>query len=77
MTAAPQALNYICYINGGSSIATITVLEESHDPILLFQIDIISCHVYNSLRIIYISFVIFDMDLLHEVKDKHTFLLLM
>jgi len=30
----------------GSSIATITVLEESPEPILLFQCHIL-CHVYN------------------------------
>ena len=34
------------YYKGGSAIAIITVLEQSPDPILLFQCHIL-CHVYN------------------------------
>ena len=54
------------FYKGGSSIATITVLEQSPDHILLFQCNIL-CHVYNTFMYNLCYFATVLMDLLYYV----------
>ena len=54
------------FYKDGSLIATITDLEVSPEPLLLFQCHIL-CHLYNKLfiHIVCIIVVIFDTDILY------------